>query len=301
MRRLNFTRHFLPLTVRPVWAVVLTLTLFGGPACFAQRAPDFETSQPKRILMLFSQTRELTGNIQLEQAVRAEMQAHSSNRLDFLTENLDASHFSDQAHFHLFQDYIEEKYAGQKLDLILAFTSRDYRLADELPEALFPDVPVVFVAVNELEVPQDIGKLGVTGIVQRFNLRGTLGLILHLQPDTRRVVVIGGTSEADRATLGRIQEAAQAVEGIMFDFWTNRPVAELPSAVNSLPDETVILLGTVQNDVTGQHFFMSQVAELLAPAANAPVYVRGAADRPRRQEHRPARWPPGRAIPQPVT
>ena len=123
----------------------------------------------------------MTGNIQLEQAVRAQMQAHSSNRLDFLTENLDAGHFSDQAHFHLFQDHIEEKYAGQKLDLILAFTSRDYRLADELPEALFPDVPVVFVAVNEHEVPQDIGKLGVTGIVQRFNLRGTLGLILHLR------------------------------------------------------------------------------------------------------------------------
>ncbi|HEY1489602.1 MAG TPA: hypothetical protein VGF90_01070, partial [Verrucomicrobiae bacterium] len=244
----------------------MALMLFSRLDCLAQNASGRETNQPKRILMLFSQTRELTGNIQLEQAIRAEMQGHSSNRLDFLTENLDASHFSDQAHFRLFQDYIGKKYAGEKLDLVLAFSSRDYRLAGELPNALFPNVPVVFAAVNEMEAPKELSKLGVTGVVQRFNLRGTLGLILRLQPDTRRVVVIGGTSEADRATLGRIQEASQSLEGIVFDFWTNRPVAELPAAVKALSNDTVILLGTVQTDVTGQHFFMSQLAEMLAPS-----------------------------------
>jgi signal transduction histidine kinase len=126
-----------------------------------------------------------------------------------------------------------------------------------------------------MEVPQAISKLGVTGIVQRFDLRGTLGLIMRLQPDTRRVVVIGGASEADRATLGRIEEAGQSLEGIVFDFWTNRPVAELPMAVRSLPEGTVILLGTVQSDVAGQRFFTSQLAQMLAPSSSVPVYVLG--------------------------
>jgi signal transduction histidine kinase len=280
VRRLNFTRHFSPLVTRSasrVLVVVLGLTLFSRLDCLAQSATAPENSPPKRVLMLFSQTRDLAGNILLEQAVREEMQKHSTNRIEFLTENLDAIHFSDQEHFQLFQDYLGKKYAGQKLDLILAFSSRDYRLAGELPDALFPKVPVVFVAVNEMEVPEAISKFGVTGIVQRFNLRGTLGLIMRLQPDTRRVVVIGGTSEADRATLGRIQEAAQSLEGIVFDFWTNRPVAELPAAVKALSNDTVILLATVQNDVTGQHFFMSQLAEMLAPSADVPVYVLGGA------------------------
>ena len=49
--------------------------------------------------------------------------------------------------------------------LIMAFPSGNYNLAGALPEALFPDVPVVFVSVNELEVPYAISKLGVTGIV----------------------------------------------------------------------------------------------------------------------------------------
>jgi signal transduction histidine kinase len=144
-----------------------------------------------------------------------------------------------------------------------------------LPDALFPDVPVVFVAVNEQEVPQGLAKLGVTGIVQRFDIRNTLALILRLQPDTRRVVVIGGSSEVDRATLGRIETAVQSLGGVEFAFWTNRPVAELPVAVRSLPEGTVILLSTVQRDVTGQRFFTSQLAQMLAPSASVPVYVLG--------------------------
>ncbi|MGA3141743.1 MAG: ABC transporter substrate binding protein [Verrucomicrobiota bacterium] len=273
---MNFTRHFFPLAIRqsgPVLFAILALTLFGRLDGFAQGASDLEGSRPRRVLMLFREARDMQGNIRLEQAVRAVMQKASPNRIEFLTENLDASHFSDQAHFRMFQDYLGKKYAGQKLDLILAFPSGDYRLADELPDVLFPGVPVVFVAVNEMVVPEAVSKHGITGIVQRFDLRGTLGLIMRLQPDTRRVMVIGGTSEADRATLGRIAETAQLLEGIKFEFWTNRPITELPKAVKSLPEGTVILLSTVQRDVTGQRFFTSQLAEMLAPSASVPVYV----------------------------
>jgi two-component system, cell cycle sensor histidine kinase and response regulator CckA len=207
--------------------------------------------------------------------VRAEMQKAVTNRIEFLAEYLDASHFSDKEHFRLFQNYLGKKYAGQKLDLIMVFPSRDYRLAGELPDALFPDVPVVFVAINELEAPETIRKLGVTGIVQRFDLRGTLGLIMRLQPDTHRIVVIGGTTDVDRATLGRIAEASRALEGVEFDFWTNRPVAELARAVRSLPEGTVVLLSTVISDVSGQTYYMSQLAQMLAPSASVPVYVLG--------------------------
>jgi hypothetical protein len=58
-RHLNFNRHINPLPVRPAGLVLfamLALTLSGNLKCLAQQAPDGEASQPKRILMLFSQT-----------------------------------------------------------------------------------------------------------------------------------------------------------------------------------------------------------------------------------------------------
>lgn len=254
---------------------MLGWTYFGTITCQAQASISETSPQTIHVLMIFNESKDVPGNIILEQAVRVEMQKLVTNRIEFSAEYLDASHFSDKEHFRVFQEYLGRKYAGQKLDLVLVFPSRDYRLAGELPNALFPAVPVVFVAVNEMEAPEEIRKLGVTGIVQRFDLRGTLGLIMRLQPDTHRIVVIGGTNEVDQATLGRITEASRGLEGVEFEFWTNRPIAEVPRAVESLPEGTVVLLSTVVSDATGQTYYMSQLAQMLAPVASVPVYVLG--------------------------
>jgi len=258
-----------------VFLLVFVAAIFGTVRCLALNETNLAGSQPKRVLMLFSEAKDVPGNIMLEQAVKAEMLKASTNPVVFSSEYLDASHFSGKEHFRVFQNYIGKKYTANDLDLVLAFPSQDYTLAGELPDALFPAVPVVFVAVNEMDAPLEISKLGVTGIVQRFDIRGTLGLIKRLQPDTRRVVVIGGSTPTDRATLGRIAEASQSLEGVQFEFWTNRPVAELPGLVRSLPEGTVILLGSILRDVTGQTYYTPQVAQLLAPQASVPVYVLG--------------------------
>jgi len=275
---LNTTRHSLRKSTGlsgVVFLVVFVAAIFGNVRCLAVNVTNLANSQPKRVLMLFSEAKDVPGNIMLEQAVKAEMLKDSTDPVVFSSEYLDASHFSGKEHFRVFQNYIGKKYTANDLDLVLAFPSQDYTLAGELPDALFPVVPVVFVAINEMDAPLEISKLGVTGIVQRFDIRGTLGLIKRLQPDTRRVVVIGGSTPTDRATLGRIAEASQSLEGVQFEFWTNRPVAELPGLVRSLPEGTVILLGSILRDVTGQTYYTPQVAQMLAPQASVPVYVLG--------------------------
>jgi len=88
-------------------------------------------------------------------------------------------------------------------------------------------------------------------------------------------VVIGGNSDVDRATLGRIAEASLALEGIQFEYWTNRSIADMRRAVRLLPEGTVILLSTVLRDMSGQTIYMAQLAQMLAPSARVPVYVLG--------------------------
>lgn len=226
--------------------------------------------------MLFSAAKELPGVVMMEQSFRAELEKRSTNRIDFFAEHLDASRFSGMGQYRLFLDYLGEKYAGQNLDLVMAFSARDFSMAGDLPTTIFPEQPFVFVAVNELDVPRGIKRSKVAGIVQRFDIRGTLDLIFRLQPETRRVIVIGGATEADQLTLGRIEEAIRSLSGgIQFDFWTNRPLAELRSAISSLPEDTVIFLSEVQRDAGGQPFYTSQVARMLAASANVPIYVLG--------------------------
>jgi signal transduction histidine kinase len=233
-------------------------------------------AQPKKVLMVFNESRDLPGIAMLEKAVRAELDKQSSNRIEFFAESLDVSHFSGPRQSRVFRDFLQRKYSRQNVDLVLAFMGRDFDLASELPASVCSNAPVIFVGVSELELPDELVKRGFSGIVQRIDVEGTLHLILRLQPETRRVVVIGGMSPTDRLTLGRVQEVAARLDGIQFDFWTNRPMEQVRRDVRSLPEGTAIFLSTVQWDVTGQRFLTVQLAPELAEAASAPLFVLGA-------------------------
>jgi signal transduction histidine kinase len=126
-----------------------------------------------------------------------------------------------------------------------------------------------------MEVPDTLGQRPFGGIVQRLDIQGTIKFILQLQPETRRVVVVGGVSTSDQMTIGLIQKAAGAVQGVQFEFWTNRPMAETARAVASLPNDTVVVLSSVLRDVTGRQLHTSQAAQMLAPSASVPVYGMG--------------------------
>lgn len=251
------------------------LAAFAGLDCRAQTTNSLASLQPKRVLLIFSEARDLPGIAIMEEAVRAEMQAQNTNAIEFYTESMEASRFPNARHYQEFKEYLKNKYLGQRIDLVVAFMLRDYRLADELPAAVFSNVPSIFVAVTEQPVPDSMNLHPVTGVVQRLDINGTVKFILQLQPETRRVVVVGGVSKTDQEVLNQISTTAESVDGVKFEFWTNRPIMEIRAEVSMLPSDTVVLLSMVQRDVTGQLFYTAQVAQDLAPVSSVPVYVLG--------------------------
>ena len=258
--------------VKVFWLMALCCGWFACSLSGIAQDARANLGPAKRILMVFSESRDLPGNAMMEQAMRAEMLKESTNRLDFFVENLDATRFADAKHARAFRDYLGQKYAGENLDLVVAFMARDFDLTNELPATVFAHVPVVFVAVSELEIPDSLRQPGFTGIFQRFDIAGTLSLMFRLQPETHHVVVVGGVSLTDRLTLRRILLAAQALDGIDFDFWTNRPLAQMAEGLSTLPKGTAIFLSTVQRDVVNEPYYSIEVARMMTPTANAPIY-----------------------------
>ena len=109
-------------------------------------------------------------------------------------------------------------------DLLILFYVGNLVVAQKLLGQIFPGVPIVAAGLTEEEVP--VGRLSnhLSGLAQRVDARGTIDLILRLQPETRRIVIIGGTAEVDRSVLNRVREATRWFVGrVEFDFWTDRP------------------------------------------------------------------------------
>ncbi|HEV2453953.1 MAG TPA: ATP-binding protein [Verrucomicrobiae bacterium] len=252
---------------------LITITV---PKARAQESTNVEVSSIKHVLMIFSEARDLPGNVLLEQSVKQEILAGSTNSsIEFFTESLDASRNPGPGYEEVFGNYLRDKYADQKVDLVLMFMARNFALAPAVNMALATNIPSVFVALNDQEAPFSPGGRPFTGIYQHTDIDGTIKFIFRLQPETRQVVVIGGVSANDQKTLARIADLARTVDGVKFEFWTNQTVAESCNAARTLTAGTVILLASLQRDSAGQPFYTAEVAQMLAPGAGVPVYVLG--------------------------
>ena len=226
----------------------------------------------KRVLMISAGSRFAPGFVLAEEHALETLRRLGPDQIEFYSEALDIVRFPSDSYRRLFRNYLSEKYAANPPDLIILIYVGNLGVAEELFKKLFPGVPVVVAGFTEEKISENQLGPHVHGVAQRVDPRGTIDLILRLQPDTRRIVVIGGTAEVDRQVISRTQEAARSYSTqVEFNFWTGRPMAEISNAVKSLPPQTAILFTRMFRDAAGRAFNSTQAARLIAQSANVPV------------------------------
>ena len=253
-------------TIYALCAIVCLIVTGSAHAADGARA--------KRALLISTGSRLSPGFALVDQGVLEALEKIPSGPVETYAENLDILRFPTERFQRIFTEYLTEKYAEQPPDLIILVFVGNLGIAGQLLQQLFPGTPVIVAGFTEEEVPLDqFGSL-VSGIAQRVDPRATLELILRLQPETRRIVVIGGTAEVDRSVLNRVKDAARSFAGrVEFDFWGNRSMAELRQAVAALPPQTAILFSRMFSDGAGQAVISTQAGQSIAQWANVPVYV----------------------------
>ncbi|MBN2507707.1 MAG: PAS domain S-box protein [Verrucomicrobia bacterium] len=226
------------------------------------------------MLIVFKEGSRVPANVLIEQAVRGELRDHRVHGVEVFTEYLDASRFSSVSHYRLFRDYLSEKYRHQRPDVML--TTVGFEVAELSAPELISGVPVVRISPNPMPsvAPSLSLSSNITASIACFDFRGTLDLVFRLQPDSRRIVVIGGVSSSARNLLREVGKASQSFTNQAgFEFWTNQPMADLQAAVGRLPGDTVVLYTMIFQDVTGQTFVPAEALKSILEHASVPVYV----------------------------
>src|SRR5215510_1729321 len=117
------------------------------------------------------------GSAQFNQGLRATFAA-SSDDIQIRFEPLDISRFQDARGRALLADFLRQKYAGQKIDLLVAALAPSLDFALEYRQEIFPGAPLVFAALAEEEIRKRTLPLDVVGIPIEMDLAGTLELAL---------------------------------------------------------------------------------------------------------------------------
>ena len=77
----------------------------------------------------------------------------------YYSEYIDQGRFPDPAYQAAFSDFLRVKYKGQRIDLVIAIQAAAVEFINQRRDELFPDTPVVFLALAPLTQPPSRTRL----------------------------------------------------------------------------------------------------------------------------------------------
>ena len=253
-------------------AVVCLLVTSLVPVVKSQDSPE-----TKKVMVLYWETKDFPGNVSFDQGFQAGMSSEPSNQWELFSEYLDTTRFPGERQEELLRDYLREKYAKQKIDVVVASPDRSLDFLLRYRSDLFPNSPIVFVGVRRPPPQVLAAGPGLTGIIRANTYRRTLDLALNLQPDTQEVFVISGTPELDKRfeTTAR-EELAGYEKRFRITYLTDLPLNDLLNRVKQLPQHSIILYvwqrSAIDNEKALQTF---QILEKIRQSSSVPIYGMG--------------------------
>ncbi len=146
---------------------------------------------------------------------------------------------------------------------------------------LFPGVPIVFCGINDLD-DEELAEGNLTGVVESFDLVGTIDVVLKLHPEKRRMVVVGDESTAGRAIRNQIQALMPRYKDrLQVDYWIQIALPEAQRRVENLPDDTFLFFIPYYQIIDNRTYTAEEVMEALSTPFQRPhLYLLGISARP---------------------
>ena len=250
--------------------VVLAVTAM---LCASNRSAEAQAAPPRTVLTIHSGAESFPSNPLLDAGIRDRLAADSNVPIDYFAEYLEADLFPSEEASLAFTHYVQEKYQGRTIDVVIAMTDTSLRFVLDHRGELFPDAPVIFFGLARPdESVRRVGG-GITGITVANAYSETLKLALTLHPSTHRVFVIARSPDDQTLRLEAVREEFSAFSRqVSITYLTEATVPLLLSRVRTIPQGSVILYIWHSQTDRGGVMYSDTVARLVANAASVPVY-----------------------------
>src|SRR5215470_4957867 len=245
--------------------------LFHGAAS-AQN--PLEADKPWRVVILHNADFLLPGSTIMDQTLREALIKLSPRPLELYGETLDVLRYPDSTEAELVA-LLRKKHAGHRIDLVMARAQGGLDFALKHKSELWPDAPVVFYnnVGDTIKAGTKPYSDNVTGVLIDLDPTGTLDLLQRMHPGLQHLYIVGGVATYDLSWKRRVQALLAArMNGPNVTWLDHLPLPELIEAVGRLPADSVVLYTSVMRDAGGYERINQQVAEMVARAANVPVY-----------------------------
>ncbi|TAJ45542.1 PAS domain S-box protein [Methanofollis fontis] len=165
------------------------------------------------------------------------------------------------------------KYANLTFDTIICSDEYAFHFLREHHDTLFPGTPVVFCGLNYYEDAYREGWENCTGIVEAYDVGGTIDGALTLEPDIDTVYVVNDATATGLSNRQIIESLSEEYAGrLTFVHSTDGTLGEVREEVRTLPPDSIVLLMTFYRGADGEYYEYEDAAAAISSASPVPVY-----------------------------
>jgi signal transduction histidine kinase len=200
--------------------------------------------------------------------------ATESYPVELWIEHLDSRRFGGAEYEANFEQYLRFKYRTRTFHVIVASDDAALAFLLQRHDRLFGGIPVVFMGINNWRMVETIDRRIYTGLLEVFETRAIVELVLRLRPETRRLIVIGDAGQTALSQLQAYRELVADRRGLELKV-LDGTVLSLDQILESLRDSgprDAVLTTAFTRDATGRYFPGDEALSRIALTARAPVY-----------------------------
>src|SRR5512135_1349352 len=180
----------------------LPLIMRWCPACLglllALVAPSASAASPKRVLILDPFGRDVAPFSAVVSSFRATLAREIGERVDIYELPLELARLAEAEGEGPLVAFLEGQLKAHPVDLVVPIGGPGVQFVARHRQRLFPDTPIVAVAVASQMVPPGFLQTNTTLVTQKANLPGIVEDILRLKPKTTNLVVVLGASALEK-------------------------------------------------------------------------------------------------------
>ena len=216
-------------------------------------APLAAQPSSRSVLLLDQSSAGLPFNTALATAVRLTLNAGSRVPISFYVEHLDANQFFGSDYEESILSFFRMKYRDKAIDVVVVVVvgSSALDFVSRRRGELWPNVPVVFAAIDEATIAKVTLPPNVTGVTMQLTLQDMVRTATIVVPDLKRIAIVGDPLERQtfyRHFLDEIQTVTSQYEIINL---MNFSMGELKRRLGNLPDATAVIYTGIYYDNEG--------------------------------------------------
>jgi two-component system cell cycle sensor histidine kinase/response regulator CckA len=197
----------------------------------------------------------------------------SRYKVDLQIEYMDAKKFHYDIISKNLLSLYREKFKNESFDIVILSDNDALNFVNQHRQDLFPDIPVVFCGVNDLQA-RDTATGNITGVVEVFDFIATLNIAKTLHPKKDRLVILIDNSTAGRAIRRQAEKILQENDtGLQIEFWIQLSLEETQKRVRNLPDDTFLFIAPYYQTIDGRFYTSEEVSEAIYKHSSVPIYT----------------------------